>query len=59
MKGIYKGAFLAYSQLLCWHLPGDSCDYHCPDQDLNWVNHEFVSSVISSTKLLYHKKMIV
>jgi hypothetical protein len=52
VKGICKGAFLAYSQLLCWHLPGDSGDDHCPDRDLNWVNPEFVSSVMSSTKLV-------
>lgn len=52
MKGMCKGAFLAYSQLLCWHLSGGNGNYHCPNQDLNWVNSEFVSSVISSTKLV-------
>jgi len=33
-------------------LPGGSGDYHCPNQDWNWANPEFVSSVISSTKLV-------
>ena len=47
-----KGAFLTYFQLMCWHLSVESGDNHCHDQHLNWVNPEFVSSVISSTKLV-------